>query len=83
MEEKSDFWQNLDGLIESVSKQERIVLGADLNFHPLNIENKEIMGSYGAGTKNNGIDGCGFCQEDGFGRCQHLFQEEGQTHGDV
>ena len=34
MEEKNDFWQDLDGLIESVSKQElRIVLGADLNGH--------------------------------------------------
>ena len=28
MEEKNDFWQDLDGLIESVSKQERTVLGA-------------------------------------------------------
>ena len=33
MEEKNDFWQNLDGLIESVSKQKRIFLGADLNGH--------------------------------------------------
>ena len=31
MEEKNDFWEDLDGLIEIVSKQERIVLGADLN----------------------------------------------------
>ena len=31
MEKKNDFWKDLDGLIESVSKQERIVLGADLN----------------------------------------------------
>ena len=30
MEEKKDFWENLDGLIESISKEERIVLGADL-----------------------------------------------------
>ena len=33
MEEKNDFWQELDALIESVSKQERIVLGAELNRH--------------------------------------------------
>ena len=33
MEEKNDFWEDLDGLIKSVSKQERIVLGADLNGH--------------------------------------------------
>ena len=33
MEEKKDFWEDLDGLIESISKEERIVLGADLNGH--------------------------------------------------
>ena len=54
MEEKNDFWQDLDGLIESVSKQERIVLGADLNGHVRkgNIGDEEIMGRYGAGTRN-------------------------------
>ena len=34
MEEKNDFWEELDVLVESVSKQERIVFGADLNGHP-------------------------------------------------
>ena len=33
MEEKNDFWEDLDGLIESISKEERIVVGADLNGH--------------------------------------------------
>ena len=33
MEEKNDFWEDLDGLIESISAEERIVLGADLNGH--------------------------------------------------
>ena len=33
MEEKKDFWEDLDGLKESVSKEERIVFGADLNEH--------------------------------------------------
>ena len=32
-EGKNDFWEGLDGLIESVSKQEKIVLGAELNGH--------------------------------------------------
>ena len=54
MDEKNDFWQDLDGLIESVSKQERIVLGADLNGH-MGVENigdeEIIMGRYGAGTR--------------------------------
>ena len=46
MEEKNDFWQDLDGLIESVSKHERIILGADLNGHvgEGNIGDEEIMG---------------------------------------
>ena len=54
MEEKNDFWEDLDGLIESVSKQERIVLGVDLNGHvgKGNIGDEEIMGRYSAGTKN-------------------------------
>ena len=49
MEEKNDFWEDLDGLIESVSKQERIVIGADLNGHvgKGNIGNEEIMERYG------------------------------------
>ena len=54
MEEKIDFWQDLDGLIESVSKQERIVLDADLNelVGEGNIGDEEIMWRYGAGTRN-------------------------------
>ena len=54
MEEKNDFWQDLDGLIESISKQERIVLGANLNAHigKENIGDEETMGIYGAGTRN-------------------------------
>ena len=54
MEEKNNFWEDLDGLIESVSKQEKIVLGADLNEHVGrgNIGDEEIMGRYGAGTRN-------------------------------
>ena len=54
MEEKNDFWKDLDGLIESIAKEERIVLGADLNGHvgEGNIGDEEIMGRYGAGTRN-------------------------------
>ena len=54
MEEKNDFWEDLDGLIESVKKENRIVLGADLNGYvgKGNIEDEEIMGRYGAGTRN-------------------------------
>ena len=54
MEEKNDFWEDLEGLIESVSKQKRIVFGADLNVHvgKGNIRDEEIMGRYSAGTRN-------------------------------
>ena len=33
MKKKNDFWHDLNGFIESVSKQERIVLDANLNGH--------------------------------------------------
>ena len=54
MEEKNDFWEDLDGLIGSVTKEERIVLGADLNGHvgEGNIEDEEIMGRYSARKRN-------------------------------
>ena len=54
MEEKNDFWEDLDGLIENVPKEERIVLGADLNGHvgEGNIGDEEIMGRYGVRTRN-------------------------------
>ena len=54
MEEKNDFWEDLDELIESLSKEERIVLGVDLNGHvgERNIGDEEIMGRYSAGTRN-------------------------------
>ena len=66
MEEKNDFWEDLDGLVESISKEERIVLGADLNGHvgEGNIGDEEIMGKYDAGTRNKeGSMGCGFWQK--------------------
>ena len=54
MEEKNDFWEDRDGLIESISTEERIVPGADLNGHvgEGNIGDEEIMGRYGAGIRN-------------------------------
>ena len=54
MEEKNDFWQDMDGLIESVIKKKRIVLGVNLNGHvgEGNIADEEIMGKYSAGMRN-------------------------------
>ena len=41
-------------MIENISKEDKIVLGADLNGHlgEGNIGNEEIMGRYGAGRRN-------------------------------
>ena len=54
MEEKNDFWEDLDGLIESISKEERIFLGADLKGHvgKGKIGDDKIIRRYGAGTRN-------------------------------
>ena len=54
IEQKNDFCKDLDGLIESVSKEERLVVGANLNRHvgEGNLGDEEIMGRYGAGTRN-------------------------------
>ena len=54
MEEKNDFSQDLDGLIESISKQEILVLGADLNGHvgKGKIGAEKIIWRYSAGTRN-------------------------------
>ena len=54
MEEKNGFWEDLDRLIESISNEVSIVLDAELNGHVCegNIGDEEIMGRYGAGTRN-------------------------------
>ena len=54
MEEKNDFWKDLDELIKSISKEKKIVLGADLKGHmgEENIGDEDIMGRYGTGTRN-------------------------------
>ena len=79
MEEKNDLWEDLDGLIESISKEERIVLGADRNGHvgEGNIGDEKIMGRYSAGTRNKeGSMVVNFGKKNGFADCQYLFQEE-------
>ena len=78
MEEKNDFWEDLDELIESISKEERIVLDEDLNGHvgEGNIGDEEIMGGTVLEQEIRRINGCGFWEKDGFGDCQYLFQEE-------
>ena len=78
MEEKKDFWEDLDGLIESISKQKRVVLGGDINgrLGEGNIGGEEIMGRYGAGTSNKEGSMIVDLGKEKFGDCQHLFQEK-------
>ena len=83
MEEKNDFWEDLDGLIENITKEKRIILGADLNGHvgKRNIGDEEIMGRYNARTRN--MEGLMVVA---FGKRMHLAivnQKERQTQGDV
>ena len=54
IKKKNKFWQDLDELIKSVSKQQRIVVRMDLKGHVRkgNIRDKEIMRRYGAETRN-------------------------------
>ena len=73
-------------MIEIASKQKSLVLGADLNGHEGegNRGYEEIMGRYAAGTRNKkGSMIADFAKSCKFGACQHLFQEERQTQGDV
>ena len=65
-------------LLESISTEERIVLGADLNGHvgKGNIGDEEIMGRYGARTRNKEGSTVVDFGKDGFGDCQYLFQEK-------
>ena len=54
-EEKEAFWLDLDETVEKVPKNERIVVGADLNGHAGEGSNgdEECMGRHGLGKRNN------------------------------
>ena len=54
MEYKEDFWSELDEVVESVSKEERVVIGADFNGHvgEGNSDDEEVMGRYGVNERN-------------------------------
>ena len=54
-EEKEAFWQDLNETVEKIPKNERIVVGADLNEHigQGNNDDEECMGKYGLGNRNN------------------------------
>ena len=54
-EEKEAFWLDLDETVEKTPKNERIVVGADLNEHVREGNNgdEECMGRHGLGKRNN------------------------------
>ena len=54
-EEKEAFWLDLDETVEKIPKNERIVVGADLNGHvgEGNNGDEECMGRHGLGKRNN------------------------------
>ena len=79
MQEKNDFWEDMDGLIESLSKQERIVLGAHFNGHlgEINIEDEKKWGNTVLEQKIRKDRWFWiFGEKHEFDDCQHLFQEE-------
>ena len=54
-EEKEIFWLDLDETVEKIPRNERIVVGADLNGHvgEGNNGDEECMGRHGLGKRNN------------------------------
>ena len=54
-EEKEGFWLGLDETVEKMPKNERIVVGADLNGHVVEGNNgdEECMGRHGLGKRKN------------------------------
>ena len=54
-EEKETFWLDVDETVEKISKNERIVVGADLNGHvgEGNNSDEECMDRHGLGKRNN------------------------------
>ena len=53
-EEKDKFWTDLDEMVESIPKEERLVIGADFNGHvgEGNRGDENVMGIYADKARN-------------------------------
>ena len=62
-EEKKTFSPDLDETVEKIPRNERIVVGANLNGHigEGNHGDEECMGKHGLGKRNNEGKAGGFC----------------------
>ncbi|KAG2462366.1 CFDP2 protein, partial [Polypterus senegalus] len=54
MDEKEDFWSELDEVMNSVPKGQKVVIGLDFNGHVCegNRGDEEVMGTYGVNERN-------------------------------
>ena len=65
--------QVLDEVVESIPREERVMIGADFNGHigEGNRGDENVMGRYGDKARNS--DGGGFRDKNGNGCGQHVF----------
>ena len=86
-EEKDKFWTDLDEVVESIPKEERLVIGADFNGHvgEGNRGDENVIGRYiwRQGEKCRRADAGGFRDKNGNGCGEHVFKKEGGTQGDL
>ena len=81
-EEKDKFWTDLDEVVESIPKEERLVIG-QISMGMLEKEtgDENVMGRYG--DKARRADAGGFRDKNGNGYGEHVFQKEGGTQDDL
>ena len=85
-EEKDKFWTDLDEVVESIPKEERVVIGADFNGHvgEGNRGDENVMGRYGDKARNaEGQMVVDFATRMEMAVENTYFKKEGGAQGDV